>query len=90
MSTETTTSTAPRACDCYAAGRLRAMVLVYEERLTHSVWKDYGGVMDDDTGDEIPRTDDEMVDDLKAGVLEGRWVGGRLHRIEREAMGNVD
>ena len=90
MNSEKTMPTAPRACDCYAAGRLQAMVLVYEERLTHSVWQDYGGMMDDETGEDIPRSEAEMVDDLKAGVREGHWVGWRLHRIEREVMGNVD
>lgn len=82
------TMSAPVHGRCSTA--LRAMVLIYEERLTHSVWQDYGGMIDDETGEEIPRSESEMFEDLKAGVREGRWVGWRLHRIEREAMGNVD
>ena len=69
---------------------LRAMVLVFEPRLTHSVWQDYGGMCDEETGDEIIRSDDEMVEDLKQGVRDGRYVGWRLHRVEREVVGNVD
>ena len=69
---------------------LRAMVLVYEQRMTCSVWQDYGGIADEETGDEILRTDDQMIEDLKEGVREGRWVAWRLIRIEREVMGNVD
>lgn len=69
---------------------VRAMVLVYEPRLTCSVWQDYGGIADEDTGDEILRSNDEMISDLKDGVREGRWVAWRLIRIEREVMGNAD
>jgi len=87
MNTKTTQSDSA-ATTCSTA--LRAMVLVYEERLTHSVWQDYGGMIDEETGEEIPRSEFETVEDLKAGVREGRWVGWRLHRIERQVMGNVD
>lgn len=69
--------------------RLRAMVLVYEAQLGHSMWQDYCGMVDDN-GDEIPRIQSEMVDDLKKGVRDGKWVGWRLHRIEREVLGNVE
>lgn len=74
----------------YGCSAMRAMVLVYEPRLTCSVWQDYGGIADEDTGDEILRSNDEMISDLKDGVREGRWVAWRLIRIEREVMGNVD
>lgn len=69
---------------------VRAMVLVYEPRLTCSVWQDYGGIADEETGEEILRSNDEMISDLKDGVREGRWVAWRLIRIEREVIGNVD
>ena len=68
--------------------RLSAMVLVYEPELTHSVWQDYGGLMNEETGEEIIRSQEERINDLKAGVLRGEWVAWRLIRIEKEVMGN--
>ena len=70
--------------------RLQAEVFVYEPRLTCSVWQDYGGVRDEETGEDVPRTESEMIEDLKQGVRDGEWVGWRLHRIEREVIGIVD
>lgn len=67
---------------------LRAMVLVYVPELTHSVWQDYGGMVDEETGKEIIRSQEELVSDLKQGVLRGEWVAWRLVRIEKEVMGN--
>lgn len=68
--------------------RLCAQVLVYEPRLTHSVWVDYGGATDEETGKEIPRTEEEMLADLREGVRAGKWVGWRLLSVEREVLGN--
>ena len=90
MISEQTLNEHSGATHCSTAFSLRAMVLVFEPRLTHSVWQDYGGMCDEETGDEIPRTDAEMVEDLKQGVRDGKYVGWRLHRVEREVLGNVD
>lgn len=68
----------------------RAMVLIFEERLTHSVWVDYGGRMEEETGGEIPETEEQLIETLKQGVRDGEWVGWRLIRVEREVLGNAD
>lgn len=88
MTSKPTSTTAP--VQPIVLRPLRAMVLVFAPGLTHSVWQDYGGAIDDETGEEIPRTEAEMIEDLKQGVREGRYVGWRLHRVEREVLGNVD
>ncbi len=90
MNTQTDVNECSRATDCSTDFPLRAMVLVFEERLTHSVWQDYGGIANEETGEEIICSKDEMIEDLKQGVRDGRYVGWRLHRVEREVLGNVD
>jgi hypothetical protein len=69
---------------------VRAMVLVWEPQCGHSIWCDYAGFHDETTGDELPRTKEEMIADLKQGVIEGRYVGWRLMRIERDVLGICD
>lgn len=57
-----------------------AMVLEYQPELTHSVWIDYIS--------EDADTKQQLIDELKEGVKDGRWVGWRLILVEREVMGN--
>ncbi len=58
----------------------RAMVLVYQPELTHSVWQDWIS---------NHRTLKGMEQRLKQGVRNGEWVAWRLMRIEKEVMGNI-
>ena len=70
---------------------LRAQVLEFEPRLTHSVWKDHLGIsVDEDTGEETSLTDDELIEHLKQGVKDGKWVGWRLMHVVKEVKGNCD
>lgn len=69
-----------------AVQSLSAQVLVYQPELTHSMWVDHYG--EDSDGCRLSRED--LVEQLKAGVRSGEWVGWRLMRIEQEVMGNVD
>lgn len=57
----------------------KAMVLVYEPRLTHSVWQDFYS---------RHRTENGLERRLRAGVRNGEWVAWRIIEIKREAMGN--
>ena len=57
----------------------RAMVLVYQPELTHSVWLDYRNTS---------RSIQGLERKLKEGVRRGDWVGWRLVRIEKEVIGN--
>ena len=57
----------------------QAMVLVFDPRLTHSVWQDYVG---------RHRTVAGLERALRAGVRRGEWVAWRLIRVEREIWGN--
>lgn len=82
MSEKVSTGT-PCACHC---SKLRAMTLQYHPELTHSVWVDM--YLSDEDECQLPR--DELVEQLKQGVLDGEWVAWRLIRIEQEVMGNVD
>lgn len=56
-----------------------AMVLVFQPRLTCSVWQDYVG---------RHRTLSGLERALRAGTRNGQWVAWRLIRIEREVIGN--
>lgn len=57
----------------------RAMVLVFQPELSHSVWKDFHSKA---------RTRRGLERLLKAGVKRGEWIGWRLLYIEKEVMGN--
>ena len=57
-----------------------AMVLVFQPKLTHSVWEDF---------ECRARTRKGLIKILAAGVRCGQWVGYRLMTIERDVMGNV-
>ena len=61
------------------SGLPRAMVLVYEPLLTHSIWQDFKS---------LHRTQAGLEKELRRGVREGEWVAWRLIRIEKEVMGN--
>ncbi len=58
---------------------IKAMVLVYQPELTHSVWQDF-----------ISRhkTIDGLEKALRKGVRNGKWVGWRLMTITKEVIGN--
>jgi hypothetical protein len=56
----------------------KAMVLVYEPALTHSVWQDYW---------HLRRSRVTLERELRRGVKQGRWVAWRLIYIEKEVMG---
>ncbi len=58
----------------------RAMVLIYQPELTHSVWQDWIS---------NHRTRKGLEQRLKQGVRNGEWVAWRLMHIEKEVMGNV-
>ena len=59
--------------------RLRAMVLVYQPELTHSVWQDVVS---------RHRTVKGLEKHLRKGVKDGKWWGWRIIRIEKEVLGN--
>lgn len=58
-----------------------AMVLVFEPRLTHSIWQDF---------ESKHRTLAGLEKRLKQGVKKGEWVAWRLITIHKEVMGNAD
>jgi len=57
----------------------RAMVLVYQPELTHSVWQDFW---------HNRRSQESLERELRRGVRSGEWVAWRLIRVEKEVMGN--
>lgn len=59
-------------------GNLQAMVLVFEERLGHSVWQDCISQA---------RTVKGLISQLRAGVRSGEYVAWRLIRHEYEETG---
>ena len=61
--------------------KLRAMVLVYQPALTHSVWQDF---------ECRARSKVALERILRAGVKDGRWVGWRLIRLVNQVMGNCN
>lgn len=79
-----TESATPITVDGY--GDLRAMVLVFQPELTCSVWQDF--FAEDEDGGSLGR--EELIEELKSGVRDGRWVGWRLIRIEKDVLRNVD
>lgn len=66
--------------------KLRAMTLQYQPELTHSVWIDT--YLSDENDCRLSEA--ELIEQLKQGVRDGKWVGWRLIYIEQEVMGNVD
>lgn len=64
----------------------RAMVLVFQPELTHSVWQD--AFLSDANDCQLPRA--ELIASLKEGVRDGEWLAWRLIRIEIEVFGNCD
>lgn len=70
----------PAPCASVCSTLPRAMVLVYQPELTHSVWLDWISKH---------RTRKGMEQRLKQGVRNGEWVAWRLMHIEKEVMGNV-
>jgi hypothetical protein len=59
---------------------MRAMVLVFQPELTHSVWIDYWSKARTMTG---------LIKDLQRGVKDGRFVAYRLIHVYVEITGVV-
>ena len=60
--------------------KLRAMVLVFQPELTHSVWQDLIS---------RHRTIEGLERHLRKGVRKGDWVGWRIIRVEKEMLGDA-
>lgn len=58
---------------------MRAMVLVYEPRLTHSVWQDF---------ESRRRSQQSLEKRLRLGVRQGEWVAWRIIEIRKEVFCN--
>jgi hypothetical protein len=56
----------------------RAMVLVFNPTLTHSVWQDLIS---------RHRTVKGLEKHLRKGVRDGEWVGWRIIQVEKEVRG---
>ena len=59
---------------------MRAMVLVYQPELTHSVWQDVIS---------RHRTAKGLEKYLRKGVKDGKWWGWRIIRVEKEVLGDT-
>lgn len=66
-------------CDNCGSTLPRAMVLVYQPELAHSVWQDFR---------HKRRSQESLERELRRGVRDGDWVAWRLMQIEKEVMGN--
>lgn len=54
-------------------------VLVFEPKLTHSVWQDWGS--------DEPLSEAGVVERLRAGVESGEYAGWRVLTIHQEVIG---
>jgi hypothetical protein len=62
-----------------SAMTIRAMVLVYEPQLTHSVWQDFVS---------RHRTERGLERRLRKGVKKSEWIAWRIIEIRQEVFGN--
>ena len=58
----------------------RAMVLIYQPELTHSVWVDLISQH---------RTEAGLEKHLRKGVKDGKWVGWMIIQVSKQALGDL-